>query len=677
MPCNPAETDPLDFTHNLTSFSASYSMYSDYSASVNLENPICEYYINTSESCVPVEARIDAVAVGLTDQINKTSLDACYEQSPKWVNGLVTSFGESQDLTSDKVDLSIGSFFDRLNKKPIVTYRFASGLQSTMNQLLTYFAGIPSDLYDVDLNDNFVFASIDGGSIMDAIKLVAQAGQSTAFVQVGGILEIAPWKDHTSPADLILPPGLVGPLSKRAGNLIPALSVLARGAEVDTWGCGQKTVTDARTTNNSGGYASVPGNNTVKAMSGLDTKTVKGKANNVAAKKDDLKNAQVIQDGDLNLKIDKVDDGAVGLNIKPDDPAGVIDKIGKSGKMAIQAAVKDKERLEKTNWKQNRATNQQIGRVRQDQLQMQKRVADALTPEGQPKQFPNSVLGGMAGGPDTKAQSMAGSLVFGSDQSDRTRLEAHAYNASISGVCGTSFEQIDNPLISTRNDLFRLAVRRHQEILLDANTFNVTVPYIPCLRLNQVVRFDSPGTRDCPPRAFKGLVTAINVNYNAADAKATMDLSIADLDVLGQTEYTSSNLLDFQCGGGEGADTWSPWIMSAIGIDAQANVEDRVVTIFGQDGHVGTIYAYANQRGMVFGGDYTLSFNYQALFGSSPLIFNNTGGSGATLLGPVGTYTENFFGTVPTIQFQWSITNPISRTMWRITNIQLRRTVTA
>lgn len=156
-----------------------------------------------------------------------------------------------------------------------------------------------------------------------------------------------------------------------------------------------------------------------------------------------------------------------------------------------------------------------------------------------------------------------------------------------------------------------------------------------------------------------------------------MDISVADLDVLGQTEYTSSNLLDHQCGGGEGADTWSPWIMSELGVDAQANVEDRVITIFGQDGHVGTIYAYASQRGMVLGGEYTLSFNYEALFGSSPLIFNNTGGSGATILGPTGTYTENFFGTLPTIQFQWSITNPISRTMWRITNIQLRRTVIA
>ena len=675
MTCPELHDGGYDFTGLTTAFQSTYSMYSDYTASASLQNPLCELGVDiVNGSCIPLFATIECTAQGLTSVLTSEQLLDCYSERPRWVAGLLTGFGETQDGISDAVDLTISSYFERLSNKPISTYLFSSNSAAVVQQLLDYFAGIPAELYNLDLVVNPVLGSIDGGSVMDAIKLAAQACMANVYVQVGGVLEIARWKDHNSIIDLVIPSELMGPVSKRANQLVPRLAVLVRGAKVDTAGCGERVVSDARTGNTNGGLSSNPGASQHTAISGIDTKQVQAVIANLNAAKKDLEEAQMLMGGQLKVERQQANDGNIAFVLVPDNPAQVIGPNGKQDKVLTLAAWRQARKEQRDQEKALKALNFRMGKNRQAQLALQKVLAEAFKATGKPSKFPASAMGGMAGGPDTKAGAIAGNLA--SNQQSNDQLSAYAFNNNVGPECGNSFEEIENTLVASRDVLFRIAVRRHQEILMDNNTFQIELNhYIPCLRLNQVVQFQTPGTSTCPPRTVRGLVTEINTNYTAEGSAAKMSVAVADLTVLGQTEYTSSNLLEFQCGGGGNGLQQNPWEASALSMDSNATIQDMVVTLYSETTATIT-YAYLNQW-MQQGQPYTLTFQYQRIFGTAPLFFNNTAGGGATLPGPVGTYTENFTAAVGNPQFRWYTFNPLSNTMWKIFNISLTRTVIA
>lgn len=657
-----------DLSGLLTSFTANYSMYGDFSASAVLANQGCVLGVDTiGGSCTPVYATIRATAEGLTDVVTDDNLKNCYSDSVRWIAGLLTSFSEAQDGVSSEVPISIQSYHNRLVSKPITSYSFSSNSISALNQVITYFAGIPNNMYSVQGTANPILGSFSGGNVWDAIKTLAQLSQASAYVQVGGVLEIRPWKDHTSAVELSIPGELISSVTKSATKLAPRLAVKATGASFTVAGCGERIVSDSRSSTSEGGYSNSPGPSQQVVLSGINTDNVKSVLANLQANRDALKEAKVLTPN--NFEIDRLigDDGNVKFVIRMTD--GVIGPNGREVDLAVIAAwARNNPRLLR---KALRSAKDDIARLRQDQLEFRQTLAKGLAGEG-PSYFPASNKGGPAGGPGDKYQSRTNSE---GNESSNTQLDVYAFNDTVGWGCGQSYEQIDNPLCNSRDTLFKLAVRRHQEMLLDNNTMNVELGgYLPCVKLNQVIEFPSPGTSDCPPRLIKGLVTEINLTYNAKE-QTTMRLAVSDLGVLGQSTYRSSNLIDWQCGGGSNAIADNPWEASALSLDSSSNVQDGVVTLFAKPG-TGLTYAYLNQF-LTPLASYTLSFQYEAKFGSSPLFFNNGAGGGATLLGPVGTYTENFVAAVGTPQFQWSMLNPANRSLWRIYNIQLTRTVIA
>jgi hypothetical protein len=667
MACEDVYDGGTDLTGLVKQFSATYTMYGDFSASATLSNPGCVLSIDTTtDSCIPIYANLDFTALGLSDVISAGDLADCYQSSPKWIAGLLTSFGEVQSGSASDVDISMESYHTRLNSLPITSYQFTSNSLSALQQVITYFAGIPSDLYNLNVTLNPIWGSLDGGSVMDGIRTLAQLSQSTAYVQVGGVLEVHKWKDHNSPIELSIPKALIGPVAKRASNLIPKLAVQARGASFSVDGCGERIVSDSRTSDTEGGISNNPGPAKFTTLSGIDTEEVKSVMANLNAERKALQDMQFLNGA--NVTIDKVqgDDGNVRFVIRP--AAGVIGKDGIEVDLAAIAA-----------WKRNnpqikekvfRGIKADLARLKRDQLDTQQVLARAFADEVD--YFPSAAKGGPAGGPGSKVLSNSN---WANNQSNNTQLDVFAFNNNVGAACGASYEQIDNPMCNSRDLLFKIAVRRHQEMLMDNNTFNITLNgFIPCLRLNQVIQFETPGTRDCPSRWVKGLVTEINAEYDP-QTQSKMTISVADLDVLGQTTYTSSNLLDWQCGGGANSIASNPWEASVLSINSTSTVQDGVVTLFANNG-AGLTYAYLNQY-LTQGEQYTLSFQYQRFFGSAPVFFNNTAGGGATLLGPIGTYTENFTAALATPQLQWSMLNPSTRSLWKIFNIRLTRTVIA
>lgn len=656
-----------DLSGLLKSFNATYSMYGDFSASATLDNDNCVLSINPLEgSCLPIYAYLDFTALGLSDAIKPDKLEDCYSESPKWIAGLMTSFGENQPGQLSEVDISIASYFNRLTSKPITSYRFTSNSLAALNQVLTYFAGIPGNLYEINVKANPIWGSFDGGSVMDAIKLLAQLSESSAYVQVGGKLEIKRWKDHNSDVELYIPNQMIGNVTKRANNLIPKLAVRATGASFSVDGCGERVVSDARTSENEGGISNNPGPTKFKTISGIDTEEVKSVMANLNAERKALEEVQILQNGNFTIERIQAEDGSVKFIIKPN--VGVVGKDGiEIDLMAIAAWSRNNPQA---NPRMFRNIEHELAKVIRDQLDLKQLLARAFSDEMD--YFPASSKGGPASGPGSKQLANSN---LGANNTSNTQLDVFGFNNSVGLACGSSYEQIDNPLCNSRDILFNIVVRRHQELLMDNNTFNIQLNgFIPCLRLNQVISFETPGTRECPPRWVKGLVTEINTSYSPSE-QATMSIAVADLTVLGQTIITSSNLIDWQCGGGANAIAENPWEASALAIGTNATIQDGVITLFAIPS-TGLTYAYLNQY-LTVGANYTLSFQYQREFGTSPLFFNNTAGGGATILGPVGSYTENFTAALATPQFRWSMLNPSNRTLWRIFNIRLTRVAIA
>ena len=660
-----------DLTGLLTSFESTHSMYGDYSASATFENPSCDLSINSiGASCIPVYGTIGAIATGLTDVLTEEQLQDCYEQNPRWIAGLVTSFGETQDTVSDKVDIQISSYFHRLASKPITSYHFSSDTENALEQLITYFAGIPEELYSYVVTPNPILGSLSSGSVMDAIKTVAQASFSSAYIQVGGILEVTQWKDHNSTVELTIPSQLIGPMSKRANNLVPHLAILSRGASIDTAGCGERLISDSRVSDEPGGVSNVPGPSKHIALSGIDTKEVNAVMAQLTADRKDLQDAMMVHDPNLKIQKGEAKDGNLKFKIQLDDVDGVIGPNGQEGNIGVATAWKQSREARRQAAKEARNQRLELAKLKNDQLAFQKRLAELFSDKV--NFFPKSSIGGPAGGPGSKMVNLSD---INSNQTTNNQLEAFAYNNSIGTECGASYEQIENPIVPSRDVLFLIAVRRHQEMLMDNNSFNIEIGgYLPCLRLNQVIQFDTPGTRDCSPRTVKALVTEIKTNYSA-DKQVSQSIVAADLDVLGQTTYTSSNLLDFQCGGGANAITGNPWEASALSIDNSVVVADNVITLWGKS-PTPLVYAYLTQY-LQLGSQYTLTFDYEAKIGSSPLIFDNTAGGGATIPGPVGSYTETFTAALSVANFRWRIISPSAKSLWRIYNLRLTRTVIA
>lgn len=662
-----------DLTGLLSGAEFTYTMSGDYSASATLENPNCELWIDSiNGACVPVFATFGLQATGLTNVISKTNLDNCYldNQNTKWIAGIVSSFGENQDGESDKVDISIKSYFERLNSVPISTYQFSSTSGNALQQLLDYFAGIPEDLYLYDVVSNPIWGTIDGGNVMDAIRIVAQLSMSSAYVQVGGYLEIAKWKDHNSPVELTIPRELIKAVSKRAPDLIPKLAVSVKGTSLDVLGCGVRTVSDSRVANTAAGYSGSPGPSTTVAVSGVNTKEMNAIFANLNAERLALTDAKVLHD--LGVKVEQVvaEDGSVDFKIISVG-AGFFGKTPTDVRLAVAAAWRKDPRGRRENKAAWRNVNNELAKIKKDQLQMQRKLSSAFKGDNA-EYFPTGVEGGRAGGPGVKQINPIDSRP---NEPTNTQLETFVFNDSVAIPCGTAMEQIDNPVCNSRDVLFKIGVRRHQEIIMDNNTFNIELGApIPCLRLNQVIQFQTPGTAGCPPRLIKGLVKEIKGSYNPTSGLG-MSIVVADLTVLGQTKYRSSNLIDWQCGGGENAVAGNPWEASALSLDSSATIQDNAIHLFGMPGTV-QVFAFLNQF-IQAGQVYTLSFNYQSLFGSVPLTFDNTAGAGAILPGPIGVYTETFTASTSNAQFKWLLANPPNRSFWKIFNIQLTREVFA
>jgi hypothetical protein len=663
MPCNQT---PCTLENRITDFSARYILNGPYSGSVTLADCDCSDDPGCSEICRPIEVSIDSttdvVCCEGTSNNVETFINQCYQTDPNWISGLLRSF--SRDLNNVSVSASVSSYFEYLRSKPVNTQQFINTqLSVVLDTIFTYYTGTPAGFVCIDsFTDTFIRGPVEGNDSLAELALLAQAGKANLFVQVGGCLTIDEWKDHNSPVDLVIPPELIINATPAEYRYPNTTVIRVRGAAISKLQCGEQTLT-----NNSFG----PGSVRKCVFSGVPSPVAQVSFNNLSGVEQDIRNANIASPQTSVLGNPyNIDDGAANIDVILNSGAW-FDENGVNVDFLFtgqQQSFVD-EAIFGFKYGPNYGGGYGGSRAFFDNYQQ---ILAGLFP------VPYSAFGLGAFGSQffTNSASFQNNQSY-SDQTTFQQVETVASANNLLNACGVKYEDIQNKYVYSKELLFDIAVRRFQEIILAQNTWNVELPYLPCLRLNQVVQFTTPATSTCPAELVTGIVGGIDIDHstdNDGAGETTMRLAVMDVSCLGQTEYRSGNLIESFCAGTNTGDL-NPWQSSALDIDTQAGVSNC-----GYMFTAGTANAFLEyqQANMEIGATYEYSFDYTTLAGGSNTNFEILGsGLGPVNITGTGTQSGTFNATANSVTFQWDMLPGLNPTYMTICNVTLIKVVTA
>ena len=654
MSCQLSTTDA---ENRVFEFTARYALNGPFGASAKFVDFTCEDDIDCYEICDPISLTIDAEVVinNCDDTVIDPTLISCFSETPVWVNGLQRSYSRTGNITS----VSISSYYEYLNSKPLSTQAFqAVPLSTAIDTIFRYYAGVNPSLLSINsFSETFIKGPIEGNNTYEELALLAMAGKANLFVQVGGNLTIESWKDHTDPIEFVIPPDLT--ISADLANFrFPNTTVIkATGAPVSVTDCGEKTLTSQN------GLPSVA---TREVTSGVPKPTSKLTVNGLKGDENDLKSAFFVSDTLQTTNDEKeVSRGGIKQEVEKQDG-----QFFDNNTTRFNYIYKGR-----TKSFLGEGIYGQIARSRPfQQFSRNAKTFGNFLSKFLARRFPipYSLFG----------LGAFGSLPFIQGQPEQDNATSQNYQQAqlttvlpISLECGVSTEQIDNKYLFKKEDLFSIAVRRYQEILMSQNTWNVEVAYTPCIKLNQMVQFTVPETQGCPTKTIKGIVAAIDVNHSRDDAgfgETSMRLSILDVSCLGQTEIQSANLIETGCVGN--GSTIDPWTTSQINLNQLAQGSAGNVYLFASAG--ASSFAFYQHDCATVGDEYQLYFEYYTLQGPTSFQFSIGTGAPTTLAGS-GAYSTTFNAPASNFSLNWDLAFSPADAYVRITNIILTKKVFA
>jgi hypothetical protein len=551
---------------------------------------------------------------------------------------------------------TVSSFFTHLAQKPISTQRFnLTQVNTVLETIADYYAGIPNTIRSFSpVTPNVVMGPVEGSSLYEEMRLVAQAGYSHLFVQVGGVLTVEPWKDDSNSPEVYISRDWIVSAEKAERTPTRTSIVRFRGAELSKYDCGLKPFTDARNAANSGGYASRPGFFSMCQRSGIPTPTMKVNLDNLAANESDIKNGIWSSDVTEVQEVERIQDGNVAVKVVKQDGTWFDDQTT-TGKILLYGQHKEDESEASTKSQpQDKSRRTKTSNVVFSTFQ-------SFVNKGFPPTYSSF------GGP---AQDQT-STDFQEDQGSPTQIDAVAQINAVSS-CGIAQEDHENKYIVHREHLFNLAIRRFQELSMESHAWNIEVAYLPCLRLNQMVVFELPETVECGIREVKGIIASMTIDYDSDGPKATQKLVVWDVGCLGGTTYTSGNLFDTYCAG-DGNSSLIPALVSALGLEGGAGLENDIGWLYTTEDGTDS-YFTLNKVGMAIGGSYTVSFDYDMEEGMNVLEF--TYPTGSDTLSGTGSASYAFNPAFANDSFTWNVPGGVNSS-YRISNIKLTRTLIA
>lgn len=617
-------------------FSARYILNGDYSGSIEFVDPDCVDSAPCVGFCMPVRTSITTSLIRGTTESDEISaaIKDCYNTSPFWVNGLLASFERSNKEFTSTYDFT--SYFEYLKNKAVSTQQFLGvPLSTVFSAVFSLYAGVPSGLLNVaSYKNNFVKGPVEGNDLWKELQLLAQAGEADLFVQVGGILTIERWKDHTSAVELVIPDEVLISAERAKYTSPNTTAIRVRGASISGFAQGVRPLT-----NNELG----PGSVNKCVVSGLKTPVVEVSFNNLTGKEEDIRNAGIMA-SNFNVFKEKakiVNNGfnAKIRNLSPNEFFGPAPKFSE-----FMIFGKVRSDIDEKLGGRPAAPNRNSGFSPSNIIQ-------AVRNYGFP--VPHSSFGKGAFGSQDFNENTAGGAGLISDRNSLQQVETVLFDPQIS-VCGISFEELENKYVFSKPVLFRIAARRYQEIKLAQNTWNVEIAYYPCVRLNQVVEFRVPPTENCPDHVVKGIIAGIDIVHSTSDEgiqDTSMALSIMDVSCLGNETFVSGNLVvPIHVVSGLGTTGWQTSIQD---LSNQSTVDDCIF-LFNKGGGV-PVFAEFVTTELEVGTTYQWGFDYTSLLGGPSLQFIGTNVPGSTTLSGSGSLGDTFTATTANAVFRWQI----------------------
>jgi len=667
MICNNEPFEPPD---RLINFSATYSLNGPYSATASFADVNCVDAI--AARCVDLCGRPISITYDTTlleeccnEEDTPQAVLNCYAVSPRWVNGLLLSY--ERDTVKGCTNVTISSYYEYLATKPINSDYFEGVFAgNAINAIATFYGGVPGTSFCINsISPNPVNGPVEGNSTLSEMALLAQAGCANLFIQVDGCLTVEGWKDHTDASEITIPQVIAAKPSSYTNQNTTAIRV--RGGSRSQVSCGQQVLS-----NNSQGAGPVKKCH----IAGVKSVCANFDLTGLTGDETDIKGAEVLSEffGTQNQPKTDINKGSFKGGYKLKNGGQLPKNIQVCDNFLVTGSLQDVREQSQSFSRGNGASN---GNFASFADYFQSIVKNQYPP---PFFTGGSVYGGYFY-KGTIRQPLYSETDEGlyTDQPSKIQQEVVAIPASISD-CGISVEDITNKYVLCNEALFKIAVRRFQEIQLANNTWDVEIPYLPCIRLNQVVTFEVPQSSDtCPVETITGIVGGLNITHTETPHPCTtMKITVSDTQCLGQESYTSSNLIPMPCAG-DGSAAINPWTASAIGQVNSGYASGGCLYI----GNVGIGFGQVTydhcQILQTSATAYVISFDYELLEGFGN--FNFIGVGAPVVLGGTGNYTSVQPGTTVINQLIWSVTPATNISgqplKYKIFNISLTKTVTA
>lgn len=664
------------FDQMMTSASATYSLISNYQGSISVSDPKNEIDFSYVLRRYDIDLSVSSTVCADTE-LTEQQVD-CFSGNVKIVSGIINNISYSIDAFGTRqADIQFDSFYSRLNSKAVSTDPFLNlQVNDVLEDMAVVYLGVPEELLNFNAIQRIISGPSVGNNAMEELRNIAQAGFSHIFVQTDGRLTVEPWLGFNcvevepgiyscEAAEIGIPCTAIKSASRTINNEIPPTVIRVRGGSVQTLNCGKVDFMDTRTSAVSGrsGYESIGGGLNKTVVTGIPQKDAEVSFFNLTGKKEDLYNANVATTGLSIRKTTEIADGKYSFSITGENGTflgkGASEFFTKISGQQTPEDFKTKKGSGKNAKKDGVKTSKQI-----------KRLPDVLS--GRPPIFES----GPAFGAGTKDGVGHNDPDNSSNEASRTQLEVVVYDSVLLNRYGVKEEQLDNPYIYCKEDLFRLAIRRFQQWYMEQNAWELDIAPMPCLRINQMVEFTPPPSASYNnPQKIKGVISGISYDWSGSDSGLTQKLTILGVDSLCKTTYNSSNLIINLCGiNGDGQ-----WSGSGTQSNAMGNISNDCLFLY-TAGIAYNAFVFLTQTCMEIGGEYTVVFQAEQLsVGLAQVAFKVTDSLGATITsltaGTNGTYTLTFTATDDTCVLRWDLMGAGGRSFWRIYNINLLRTI--
>ena len=641
----------------LISFNVRYSLNQLMSGSLTFSDTTCLDDPDCSDINRPVTATVETT---LDSSGNLAAINTCYSETPVWLNGLMRSYSRSNADGTTTVDVS--SFFEYLNSKPILTQQFKGyWLSEVLDTIFRYYAGVPMALYStIDFKETRVLGPVQG-NIFTELQTLAQAGQASIYTQVGGKLEMGLWKDDASPIEFDIPEEAVISAEPAQYRYPTTTMINLKGASISKFDCGEKDLKNDENDN--------PGKGKKCIISGLKVKNIKIDLNSLTGDEENLKSAEILFNNNYTVTGKKEIKNKI-ISTKARKSVGFFGPI--TSELTYRVKGKNRSATDETyneNYRANKFWENPKGAYD---------VFMRLAAREFPVPYSSFGLGAFGSPRFISSNSSEGKNQNNPVETQLQQLETIIIDPDLNAN-GVSVESLENKYVYTKPKLFKLGVRRFQEIKMAQNTWNVETIYLPCIKLNQVVQFKVPETEGCTQKTIKGIVSGIDLDHSTDTSSGvsctSMRLAIMDTACLNTTDYVSGNLLDVSCAGANSGDL-NPWQTSAYNLETTASLSS-CGAIFATQG--ATAYLKNVLYDINPGESFSIGFEYQQLQGTSPMTFSLTGAAGPwpTILLGTGTFFQTFTSGNYELIPVWQLLGPINPTYFKICNIQIIQTFTA